>query len=400
MAAIYLILASALLMQWACDSGHGNQSYQSLPETAVTAPLDSLFSTIFDNEGPGAIVMVMRDDSLVYRHAFGYADMESGIRISDSTLFNMSSASKIFSAVALLKLAEQDKIDLDDPLSKFFPEFPARFFDHITIRNILAHSTGLPDLRPRNNEEWDKYLTEHKSVFGFGDDYRLYGSDKEHMQVFVNLDSVDFEPGKHYQNNDPGYILVAPLIERVTGENFDNWMAENIFKPAGMNDAFYRNAGERTPAMAHAYRLYDPECPSGSFRSKDGRWEEYDYGEAEFFLTKADRGVYSSARDFMKWNTALYNGKLISDSSLIAIRTPHTPTDIEYVSFGLGGAVRCDPRYPVKAYHMNCNGGFSIVEGTWPEARISYLVYSNCNDWNRRAVTNTIDSIFKAKNWL
>lgn len=203
------ILASVMLLVWACSRTSNKHNMPELPATAVTAPLDSLFTSIFDGNGPGAIIMVARGDSLVYRRAFGYADIESGTRISDSTVFNLSSASKVLSSVALLRLAEQGKINLDDSLSKYFPEFPERFFSHITIRHILTHSTGLPDLLPRNNDEWNIYLVDHKSIFGFGNDYRLYGSDKEYMQVFENLDSVDFEPGRHYQRNDPGYIGAA-----------------------------------------------------------------------------------------------------------------------------------------------------------------------------------------------
>lgn len=399
-ATVLAIVGSVLLSQWACSSRNERFSDQSLPATVVTAPIDSLLSSVFDDEGPGVIVMVVRGDSLVYRHAFGYADLEKGTYINDSTVFNLSSTSKVFSSVALLKLAEQGKINLDDSLSKFFPELPIRFFGHITIRHILTHSSGLPDLLPRNNDEWDEYLTNHKSVFGFGNDYRLYGSDKEYMQVFENIDSVDFEPGRHYQNNDPGYILIAPLIERVTGQNFDLWMSENIFHTAGMSDIFYRNAGERTPAMAHGYRLRKPDSNLKSFCSNDGKWEEYDYGEAEFFLTKADRGAYTSARDFMKWNIALYSGKIISDSSLNALNHPYVPTNIENVSFGLGNAIRRDPGYPDKIYHLNTNGGFSIVEGSWPAAGISYLIFSNRNDWDCRAITNSIDSIIKSKGWV
>jgi len=389
-----------LLMLWECTGHSVADSSQSLPETAITAPLDSLFSSHFISDGPSGIVMVMRDDTLVYRHAFGYADIEKRIRISDSTLFNLASASKIFSVVALLRLAEQGHLNLDDSLSKFFPEFPCRFFDRITIRNILTNSSGLPDIRPRNKKEWSDYRIAHKSVFGFGNDYRLYGSENEHMQIFVNLDSVDFAPGTHYQSNDPAYILVVPLIERVTGREFDDWMDENIFAPAGISNIFYLNPGKHMPETAHGYRTAEPGSKLKSYRSGDGKWEEYDYGEAEFFLTKADRGVYSSARDFIKWKQALYNGKFISDSSIRAISIPGIPTDIGTVSYGLGTGVLTEPGFPTKTYHINANGGFAIIEGSWSDAKIYYIVFSNRNDWDRRAVTVSLDSIFKAKGWI
>ena len=79
---------------------------------------------------------------------------------------------------------------------------------------------------------------------------------------------------------------------------------------------------------------------------------------------------------------------------------PYIQTDIPMVGFGLGTAVKTEPGFPPKAYHLNANGGFAIVEGSWPSKRLHYIVFSNRNDWDRRAVTNSIDSIFKVKGCL
>lgn len=380
--------------QSVCETDHG------VPPCDITGPLDSLFSDIFPGCEPGGVVVVMRDGKVIYDHAFGIADMETGAPITDSTLFNMASASKIFTAAALLKLQEQGKLNLDDSLSMYFPEFKGEFFNKITIRHILTHSSGLPDLRPRTEEEWDDYIAHHKSVFVFGKFYQLYGSEGEHMNIFQNLEDVEFTPGTHYQRHDPAYILVAPLIERITGIKFDDWMAENILKPAGMANAMYYKPDFKMPHMAHAYRESVPTDSTTTFKGVNGVWEEFDYGEAKFFLTKADRGLYASARDFMEWNRSFYSGKIISDTSLQAIMTPYIETDVPYVSFGLGTAVRNAPHYPTKTYHMNTNGGFSIVEGTWPSKKLNYVVFSNRADWNQRKVINSVDSILKAHSYL
>ncbi len=374
---------------------------ESLPPCAVTEGLDSLFSGIFpEEEGPGGIAMVMRNDTVVYRHAFGVADLQSKEPINDSTLFNLSSASKIFTSAALLKLCEQGMLSLDDSLSKFFPEFNEEVFAPLTIRHILTHSSGLPDPRPANAKEWSKYQDMHHSVFVDNEDYALYGDEGEHMHSFQNLTRADFEPGTHYNRQDPAYILVAPIIEKVTGSTFEEWMDRNIFKPAGTKETFYYSYLSEMPPTSHAYRKADGRPASLAFRSEDGRWEEYDFGEAPFFLTRADRGVYSSARDFMVWNRALYSGKIISDSSLKVINMPYIPTDVPMVSFGLGTAIREEPGFPLKSYHMNSNGAYSIVEGTWPEEKLHYIVFANRADWDYRAVTASIDSIFKAKGFL
>ena len=93
----------------------------------------------------------------------------------------------MFSTAALMKLCEEGQITLDDRLSDYFPEFPADIFSKITVRDVLSHTSGLPDLRPRTAEEWDKYTRTNQSIFCKREDYRLYSTDKEHVQIIRDL---------------------------------------------------------------------------------------------------------------------------------------------------------------------------------------------------------------------
>lgn len=358
-----------------------------------TSRLDSLFSHIFPDDGPGAIVTVMRNDTIIYNHAFGLADLNTKARITDSTVFNMTSTSKFYSAVAIMKLCERGVMSLDDPLSKYFPEFEADFFKRINIRNILTHSSGLPDLRPRDPMEWKNYLNNHKSIFSDAPDYRLYGMEREHMQIFKDLDSIDYRPSTTYQRSDPAFILVAPLIERVTGQNFDTWMQQNIFEPAGLTDTYYFSPGRNMPRMAHGYKPADGTTAPGINVSDDGKWQEYDYGEAEFFLTKADRGAYSSARDMMRWNQAIYSGRILPLEIIDSINTSRLVTDIPYVTYGYANAVEEKPGREKKIYHLNINGGFTTFEATVPSRKMSYLIFSNRNDFNERELVEKMEKI-------
>ena len=391
---IFYATIAALSITAACNKTNNDYcADHGIPACEYTSKLDSLFTPLFPDNEPGAIVTVMRNDTIIYNHAFGLASLETSHPITDSTLFNMASASKIFCAAALLRLSEQGAISLDDPLSKYFPEFNPKFFNRIQIRDILTHSSGLPDLRPQDPSQWNNYLKKHKSIFSSMPDYRLYGSEKEYIQIFQDLDTIDFTPSTHYLGTDPAFILVVPLIERITMKEFDTWMHDNIFKPAGMTDTYYYNAGIKLPRMAHAYRRAGNTTRAGVFRSEDGKWEEYDYGEAEFFLTKADRGAYSSARDFMRWNRALYSGKIVSLESLDSINTGYIPTDIPYVTYGYGNAIDNTPGKEPKVFHMNTNGGFSIIEASIPGLKLNYVILANRADWNRHYICAKVDSI-------
>lgn len=384
-----------------CSRAHAYRSDHGVPPCAITAAMDSLMNTVLTDNAPGAIVAVMRSDTIVYDHAFGMARLDSLERVSDSTIFNISSASKLITGVAIMKLVEQGKLNLDDSLSKFFPEFPARYFDHITVRHVLTHTSGLPDLRPTNRNEWADYLDTHVTAFGYDNDYRLYGTEKDHMQSFLNLDTIAHEPGVYYERRDISYILVAPLIERVTGQSFSSWMRANIFAPAGMTETFYYRAGLRVPRMAHGYRPADPQRPVETFRSEDGRWDEYDYNEAEYFLTKADRGVFSSARDYMKFKRALVHGELIPPALLDTILKPYISTFVPNVVFGLSTAI--DTAQVVggpKAYHLNQNGGFSVITCWWPEHDVHMLMFAARNDLDQRGLMKKMDSIIASAGWL
>jgi CubicO group peptidase (beta-lactamase class C family) len=353
-----------------------------------------MFAATFpDADGPGGIALIMSNDTIVYRRAFGLADLKTREAITDSTVFNISGVSKLFTAVGLLKLCEMKKISLDDSLSKFFPELHREVFDHITIRHILTHSSGLPDLRPRNADEWNAYNDDHSSIFIDGIDYALYGDEDEYLKSFLNLTETPYEPGTFYQRDDPAFILAAPLFERVTGEGFETWMNENIFRPAGMKDVFYYNYKSGMFKAAHAYRQTTGKALPLTYISEDGKWEEYDIGEAPFILTRADKGAYCSARDIMQFNRALYSGKILSAASINELNRSYITLELPLTSMGLGAAIKNSPEIPLKSYHINHNGGYSVVEGTWPELHLHYIVLANRADWDRRAVIAYVDSI-------
>lgn len=351
------------------------------PRSALEQTLDSILAPVFGgSKAPGAEILIMQGDSVLYNRGYGYADLNKKTLISDTTVFNISSASKSFSAAALLMLAEQGFLSLDDSLSKFFPNMPSKVFNGITIRHILTHSSGLPDLRPRNAEEWNHYLRTHESIYSYGSDYRLYGTEKEHIKIFENLDTLEYAPGSDYAHDDPAYILVAPLIERVTGMKYDQWMSRNLFDPAEMTVVHYINPGTDKPHTAHGY------VPDGN-----GGWQERDYREAEFFLTKADRGAFTSAKEFMQWNKALYGEKLISGLSLDNMMYPALSAKGDGDFFGLGTGVHLEPGKAARAYHTNSNGGFAILEAAYPARDLYFVVFANRNDWDRRKVLKDID---------
>lgn len=404
--ALIIAIVSVIYGTTSCRRHTDYDPYHGVAPCAITAPIDSLIEEYFPGvdkgHNPGGIITVMRRDTIVYNRSFGYGRLDTHTLLSDSTTLNLSSISKLFTGVAIARLIEKGLISPDDTISKFFPKFPKKYFGRITVAHMLSHTSGLPDLRPTDQSQWDEYLEKHKSSFGYDRDYRRFGSEQEHMRTFENLDTIAFEPGTHYDRYDMAYVLVAPLIETLTGCKFDDWMDENLFRPAGMTETFYLDPSTPEPlGEAHGYRISEGDAKSSTFRSPDSKWEEYDYDEVDYFNTKADRGAWSSSRDIMRFFRALRNGKIISRESIEKIIQPVHATNQPNVSYGLGIPVERKPYCSPKAYHMNVNGGFGAIDCWWPEGDVCYIILTNRNDWQprQRELMFAIDRLIRENGW-
>lgn len=382
--ATYIMLPMLLLVTSCGKRGDGMQN-------ELKAPLDSLFGTMFQQSEPGAIVLVAQGDSIVYCEGFGIADLATGARMTDTTLVNICSISKQFSAIALLKLQEEGLLSLDDSLPKFFPEFKPPFYNRITLRHLLSHTSGIPDSRPRTREAWNEYVKHHSSHFSNVRDFKLYSLTEESTAYLTDLKALNFEPGAAYEYENPTFQLVLPIVEQVTGMGFTEWMDSAIFRPAGMDRTLYFNPAHQQ-GLSHAYRPTEGPNRYKIYRSADGKWEECDYGEASFFPTEADGGLYTTALDFLAWERALFAGKIVNEESLKEAFTPYIGTDIPFTDYGLGFFLEHTPKGE-KIYHTGDNGGYYTVEAYYPADDLFYLVFANRPDWDRERTVEKIDSI-------
>lgn len=381
-----LLFLTALL---SCRTATGN------PGDAISSPLDSIFGTLFAEDEPGAIVLVAKGDSVIYDRGFGIADFTDGRRLTDTTLVNICSISKQFAAIALLKLQEEGKLSLSDSVAKYFPQFKAPFFHRITLRHLLSHTSGIPDTRPRTRRQWNKYIKHTPSAFANVTDYMLYSLTDESVKYMENLDSLAFEPGTAYEYQNPTYQLALPLIEQVTGCEFKAWMDSAIFEPAGMAKTEYLVPSAEQPELAHAYIPVSMDSANirNYYRSPDGKWQECDYGEANFFPTKADGALYTTALEFLSWERALMSGKIVGEESLRQAFTEIIQTDIPDTFYGLGFFIEKKAGERKKIYHTGDNGGFLTIEAYFPHTDVFYLIFANRPDWNREGTAAAVEKV-------
>ncbi|MBO4622207.1 MAG: beta-lactamase family protein [Paludibacteraceae bacterium] len=338
--------------------------------------LDSICCGLFPAGEPGASVLVMRHDSVLFNCSYGLADMQTRQPITDSTSFCIASVSKQFTSVALLQLAEQGRLSLNDAVAQHMP-YPQAFWKEVRLRHLLAHSSGVPDERG--------YLSREE---------KIRGTDSLAVAYLPRVKQLHFSPGSCYEYINPTFVLAGNIVEKVSGEPFADYMQQHVFAPADMQAVYFDpDHQDLIPRMAHGYAPED-----------DGTWSEYDYGEETFFATRADGALYTSTRDFVKWEQALRKRKVLSEEFLNQAWTPQTRVtgsewcdyqNRENTGYGLGWFI--EPKTDSKRlciYHTGDNGGFQILAARYPEDEGLVLVFSNRHDWDRQALKLQIEQIF------
>lgn len=301
----------------------------------------------YAGDGPGASLLVLRDGQPVVRRGYGHAVVEDGTAATPQTNYRLASISKQFTAAAVLLLAEDGKLSLDDPIKRWLPSLP-KAADAITIRQILSHTSGLIDYEDVMPPEFDDR------------DRQMH--DRDVLRVLEGQDRTYFAPGQAYRYSNSGYALLALTVEKASGRSFAGFLRERIFLPLGMRDtvAYERGVSE----VAHRAYGY-------SFES--GRWTRTDQSPTSAVL--GDGGIYSSIDDLVRWDAALYDDRLLSDASRRLAFSAHTPTDLSEVAYGYGWRITGET-----LWHSGESIGFRNVIVRYPQRRLTVVLLSNRND--------------------
>ncbi|MGH8306243.1 MAG: serine hydrolase domain-containing protein, partial [Steroidobacteraceae bacterium] len=236
----------------------------------TAARIDTLLRP-YTGRVPGASVLVIRDGVPVFRRAYGFADLEHGVVASAATNYRLASMTKQFTAAAILLLADDGRLSLDDPLGRWLPSLPpaARA---VTIRQLLTHTSGLVD---------------YEDLIPQGATVQLHDADV--LRLLEAQNRSYFAPGTRYRYSNSGYALLALIVARASDEDFAAFLRKRIFLPLGMYDSVAYQAG--VSQVAHRAFGY-----SAAGRS----WSRTDQSLTSAVL--GDGGVYSSVDDLAKWD--------------------------------------------------------------------------------------------------
>lgn len=326
--------------------------------------IDSMLKSVYPASGPGAVIAVVKNRQLIFKKSYGLADLRTGRPISANENFNIGSLTKQFTAFAVLHLYEKRKISLDDPIGKYFSLPPA--LANITIRQLLNHSSGIPD------------------HYGFTDTSLVrHATDHDVLASIRHADTLYFRSGTHYRYSNTAYCLLGLLIEKLTGKTYETYLREVIFSPLGMDGALVFNIKRAIPKRVIGYDL-----------SAEGRYVKSDADESIFFSTESDGGIYLSMNDYMRWCNALEWGRFSGAPEIQMAWRGQTPVDsLHNLYYGNGWFVHQSAGEPKIIYHTGFNGGFRTVVFMIPKLNYYVSIFSNRGDIDLEDLVSRINRI-------
>jgi CubicO group peptidase (beta-lactamase class C family) len=278
-------------------------------------------------------VLVAKNGKVVFSSSYGKADLEWGVPNSPTTRFNIASMTKQFTAASILLLEDRGKLKTDDLVKKYLREAPTSW-DKITIYHLLTHTSGIPD------------------------DGATYEPGTRDKLVFKEK-PLDFQPGERWAYTNLGYIVLGYLIERITGQPYEDFVQDNLFKPLGMDDS-----------GMFSFVTVIPQRATGYWPGSNG-------------IENADRGfdtrigfssgsLYSTTEDLLRWDEGLFGGKLLSPASLRKMTTPFKN------DYACGLYVRRMNDH-LMIEHDGNNVGYNADMAYYPKERIAVIVLANLN---------------------
>lgn len=238
-------------------------------------------------------LMVIDNGKPIYKKHCGYADLYLKTEINDSTLFDLASVSKQFTAIAILALEESGKLSLNDSIQKFIPDFP---YHGISIKNLLTHTSGLPEYMGLMKKYWDKSK--------FASNNMVLEVMKKHQP------KVLFQPNERFEYCNTGYLMLSMLIEKISGKSYSEYLNSTIFKPLGMSHTRVYNSrrtnGEKLNNCSNGY-VYAHQRNNYILPDSTSEYQEVIYLDA----ITGDGNIYSCIQDLLIWENELLDPKIL-----------------------------------------------------------------------------------------
>jgi CubicO group peptidase (beta-lactamase class C family) len=314
--------------------------------TQLATEFDKLLAEKFNTNEPGAAILVAWNGEIIYKKAFGMANLEYDIPMQVDNVFRIGSITKQFTAVSILQLMEQGKLNLQDDITRFIPDYPTSGYK-ITIEHLLAHTSGIQSYT--SMEDYMQRIT-------------LDMKPAEMIEYFKNQ-PMKFAPGTEWEYSNSNYFLLGYIIEKISGKTYAEYIEENFFKPLGMINSLYGSDTKIIKKRANGYAIGENGFENAKPLSMT---QPYAAGS-----------IQSTVEDLFKWHQAIHSYKLIKKESLDKAFTKYKLADGEETDYGYGwglGFVQGSPTID----HGGGINGFGTMAIYLPEEDVFTAVFSNC----------------------
>ena len=337
---------------------------QEPPADPSQPAIDAFIKQQMDEQRiPGLSLAVTVDNELIFTKGYGLANVELQSPALDESVYEVASITKQFTAMAVLLLAQDGRLGLDDPVGKYFPEAPAAW-KKITLRRLLTHTSGIPDY-----DEAGQPLDPHREY-----------TEDELVRLAAAL-PLKFQPGARWSYSNTAYVLLGVLVHRVSGKPYGDFLRERVFSPLHMGSTRVNSQGDVIPFRASGYQL------------DEGRLKNQDSMSTSVGAT-GDGGLVSSVVDLAKWDAAIQSGALLAPARWQDVFTAVALNSGKTFPYGFGWFIREQAGHPYYE-HSGRLQGFASHILRFRDAGVSVIVLANLAQADPWQIAHGVASIIR-----
>jgi len=331
---------------------------------SLTVQVDNLFQQWDRSDSPGCSIGIIQDGNLIYKRGYGVENLDSKIPLTATTLFDVCSIGKQFTAACIALLIQKGNISLNDDVRSYLPEMP-QYETKITISHLVHHTSGLRD-----------YIDLSRLA---GNDFTTHFGQKDAIEIILNQPKLNFEPGTEHLYCNSGYILLTTIIERVSGQVFSEFAKEQIFNPLGMKDTRFYD-GTESPAKGRVTG-YHSDASGDVIRDRTT------------FFTIGDGGLLTTVDDLHLWDQNFYKDMLLGKATTNLMLTSCKLNSGEDTKYGFG-LVFGDYKGLRTIHHAGEWIGYRTDMIRFPDQHFSVICLSNLGSIRSTQLTRKIADIY------
>ena len=338
--------------------------YAQEPAFDLSPRVDELFAKQVKNDSPGCAIAVIQSGRIVYKRGYGLANLDFDIPNSSTTVFNVASMAKQFTAMSVALLVQQEKVSLDDDIRKYVPEIPD-YGTRITIRHLAYHTSGIRDYIDLIELADDRIENVH--------------TDEDILKILSRQKKLNFKPGEQLLYSNSGYVLLGIIVERVTGKSLREFANEFIFQPLGMKHSLlYDN---RTIVVKNRATGYVPTT-EGRYKMRASLWDRV-----------GDGGLLTTVEDLFLWDQNFYGPKVGDLGVIKLLTTPGKLANGKKIGYTFGLESTRYKGLPVVMHGGSING-FRAQMYRFPEQRFTAVCLCNNGGISPTAIVEKIADIY------